>query len=93
MIFTPIIYAVLGLLMYALNTLPSMSQEVIDAIYGQMNMLVPKFVALGYYYLPMAQILFFIKAYIVVWVTVFGIRLLMKIISIATLGFVGTDKL
>lgn len=93
MIFTPILLAIYQLLIYILDTLPSMNQDVLDKIYSAMNMFVPKFVALGYYYLPMAEILFWVQIYIGVWLTVFTVKLLIKIVSIMTVGVVGVDKL
>ena len=93
MIFTPIFAGILVVLNYALGLLPSMNQDILDRLTSFMNYLVPKFVALGYYYLPMSDLLFWIKAYIGVWVVVFTIKLTMRIIAITTGGIVKADKL
>jgi len=93
MIFTPILAGIFQVLLYILNLLPVTNQAILDKFTTFLNYLIPKFVALGYYYLPMSELLFWIKAYLGVWVVVFTVKLTMRLGTILTGGFVKTDRI
>jgi len=93
MIWTSLFSGILLVLNWSLSLLPVMDSDITDRFTDFLNYLIPKFVALGYYYLPMSDLLFWIKAYIAVWIVVFTVKISMRLISIGTGGLVKTDKL
>lgn len=94
MIIEAILAGLLTVITWALDKfLPVMDQNIVNKLTQTTNLFVPKFVAIGYYYLPMTAILFWVKAYISVWLVVFTLRVAMRVIAILTGGIVRTDKL
>jgi len=93
MIFTYTFTGIFVVLNWVLSYLPAMDSGILDKFTDFMNYLVPKFVALGYYYLPMDDILWYIQTYVTVWISVFGIKLLLRLVPILSGGTIKTDKL